>query len=87
MLLQCGASLTIKNKVRTLGSYVGGMLLYLYMHIRKHYTHKILMRKNFDEYIKHLQNFDEQNFDKLIVGFIGKALTGKRLEGKTLTNR
>ena len=33
------------------------------------------------------QNFNEQNFDKLIVGFIGKALTGKRLEGKSLTNR
>ena len=32
------------------------------------------------------RNFDEQNFDELIVGFIGKALTGKRLEGKTLTN-
>ena len=25
----------------------------------------------------HARNFDEQNFDKLIVGFIGKALTGK----------
>ena len=35
----------------------------------------------------HARNFDEQNFDELIVGFIGKALTGKRLEGKTLTNR
>ena len=35
----------------------------------------------------HAQNFDEQNFDELIVGFIRKALTGKRLEGKTLTNR
>ena len=33
------------------------------------------------------RNFDEQNFDELIVSFIGKALTGKRLEGKTLTNR
>ena len=33
------------------------------------------------------RNLDEQNFDELIVGFIGKALTGKRLEGKTLTNR
>ena len=31
--------------------------------------------------------FDEQNFDELIVAFIGKVLTGKRLEGKTLTNR
>ena len=30
--------------------------------------------------------FDEQNFDELIVAFIGKVLTGKRLEGKTLTN-
>ena len=29
------------------------------------------------------RNFDEQNFDELIVGFIGKALAGKRLEGKT----
>ena len=29
--------------------------------------------------------FDEQNFDKLTVGFIGKY-TEKRLEGKTLTN-
>ena len=33
------------------------------------------------------RNFDEQNFDELIVGFIGKALTGKMLEGKTLMNR
>ena len=33
------------------------------------------------------RNSDEQNFDELIVGFIGKALTGKRLEGKTLTDR
>ena len=33
------------------------------------------------------RNFDEQNFDELIVVFIGKALTGKRLEGKTLMNR
>ena len=30
---------------------------------------------------------DEQNFDELIVAFIGKVLTGKTLEGKTLTNR
>ena len=84
MLLQCGASLTIKNKVRTLSSYVGSLLLRIsiHMHIRMHYTRKILMRKNFDEYIKHLQNFDEQNFDKLIVGFIGKALTGKGWKGK-----
>ena len=35
----------------------------------------------------HARNFDEQNFYELIVGFIGKALTGKRLEGKTLMNR
>ena len=28
--------------------------------------------------------FDKQNFDELIVAFIGKVLTGKRLEGKTL---
>ena len=28
------------------------------------------------------RNFDEQNFDEVIVGL----LTGKRLEGKTLTN-
>ena len=25
----------------------------------------------------HVRNFDEQNFDKLIVAFIGKVLTGK----------
>ena len=36
--------------------------------------------------IKNVRNFDEQNFDELIVAFIGKVLTGKRLEGKTLTN-
>ena len=32
------------------------------------------------------QKFDKQNFDELIVAVIGKVLTGKRLEGKTLTN-
>ena len=41
----------------------------------------------FDESSRHVRKFDEQNFDELIVSFIGKALTGKRLEGKTLTNR
>ena len=30
-----------------------------------------------------IRNFDEQNFDELIVAFIGIVLTGK----KTLTNR
>ena len=34
----------------------------------------------------HTRKIDKCNFDKSIVGFIGKALTGKRLEGKTLTN-
>ena len=27
--------------------------------------------------MEHAQNFDEQNFDKLIVGFIGETLRGK----------
>ena len=27
--------------------------------------------------IEHVRNFDEQNFDELIVAFIGKVLTGK----------
>ena len=33
--------------------------------------------------IKHVRKFDKQNFDKSIVGFIGKILQG-RLEVKTL---
>ena len=31
--------------------------------------------------------FDKQNFNKLIIGFIGEALREKNLVGKTLTNR
>ena len=27
--------------------------------------------------IEHVRNFDEQNYDELIVAFIGKLLTGK----------
>ena len=27
--------------------------------------------------IEHVRNFDKQNFDELIVAFIGKVLTGK----------
>ena len=37
--------------------------------------------------VKHVRKFDEQKFNELIVAFIGKVLTAKRLEGKTLTNR
>ena len=34
-----------------------------------------------------IRHFDKQNFDKLIVTFIEKVLTGKRLEGKALMSR
>ena len=37
--------------------------------------------------MKHTQNSNKQNLDKLIVGVIRETLRGKRLVGKILTNQ
>ena len=36
--------------------------------------------------IEHVRNFDEQNFDELIVALHRKSINRERLKGKTLTN-
>ena len=46
-----------------------------------------MVEKSDEIRIEHVKNFDEQNFDELIIAFIRKVLTGKGLEGKILMNR